>query len=371
MRIAYLNTEGIPARYRGFETCVEEVSTRLVKKGHDVTVYCASNSSPKYSSYHGVHLINVSHFSKKFLDYPIRQMLSTLDAIPKSFDILHYYGTDSSVFTIIPRLLSKNVVMTLDGLIWNKSSYPRWVRTLLRHSAWLPLFIPSATIVDSIQVKEWYHRTYGRAPVFIPYGANVSPRRPDHEVLHRYNLEENRYVLFVGVLTHEKGVHHLIRAFNELPQFAGFELAIIGGDPYASEYERSLRRLAKNSVRFLGRVYGRDMEHLFKGAYLYVSASELEGTSPALLSAMGFGNCVLVSDISENLETIGDSGVSFRKGDAEDLRKKMSSLLSDSSLVTKYRRRAVERIARFYSWDSVTHRTEKLYMAVLVGNSGT
>ena len=123
--------------------------------------------------------------------------------------------------------------------------------------------------------------------------------------------------------------------------------------------------MAKNNVKFLGYVYGLDMENLFKGAYAYVTASELEGTSPALLSAMGFGNCVLASDIPENLETIGDAGLTFRSGDEQDLCDKMSYLLSDPTVVQSFRGKALQRVARQYSWDSIAEQTERLYSRLL------
>ncbi len=322
MKIAYLNTLGIPAHYRGFETCVEEVSVRLVQKGHEVTVYCGSwaHSIAKCSSYKGVNLTYVAGSSRKFLDYPARSFLSTIDAISKDFEILHYYGTDSSVFTFLPRILSgkKKVVMSLDGFAWNRSSYPHWLQLALRSSARLPLYIPHATIVDSRQVSEWYKKTYGAATEYIPYGAKVSPRNANPDVLRKFGLEDNEYLLFVGALVREKGVHYLIRAFNDLHLRSKMKLAIVGGNPYSSGYELDLRKMAGENVKFVGYVYGSDVEHLFKGAYLYVTASELEGTSPALLSAMGFGNCVVVSDLIENIETVGGAGVTFRNRDIGD-----------------------------------------------------
>jgi len=366
MKIAYLNTLGIPARYRGFETCVEEVATRLVRKGHKVTVYCGSSSSSRPRSYKGVDLAYVPRSSNKFIDYPTRSLLSTFDAMSKDFDILHYYGTDSSIFTVLPRALSKKkLVMSLDGLAWNRSSYPKWVQTALRASSWLPLYIPDATIVDSLHVREWYRRAYGKAPTYIPYGAEVSPRGADIDVLRKFDVEPDKYALFVGALVREKGVHHLIRAFNELGADSNLKLVIVGGNPYSTSYETSLRKMAGNNVRFLGYVYGYDLEHLLKGAYLYVTASELEGTSPALLSAMGFGNCVVVSDILENLETIGDSGVSFRNMDSQDLRVKILHLLCNPDTVHNYREKAVQRVAKLYSWDSVAERTERLYLSLI------
>jgi len=368
IKIAYINTLGIPARYGGFETCVEEISTRLVKRGHHVTVYGSCDSTSRLRSYKGVNLTNVPRSSNKFLDFPLRSLVSTLYAVARDFDIFHYYGADSSVFTVIPRSLRRKIVISLDGLTFKGSSYPRLVRVVLRSTAWLPLYLPHAATVDSLHVRGWYQSTYGRAPVYVPYGANVSPRGANPDVLQRFGLDEDRYLLFVGRLVPEKGVHYLIEAFNDLVAKQGLQLAIVGGNPYGSAYGLKLEKMAGNNVSFLGYVYGSDVDHLFKGSYLYVSASELEGTSPAILSAMGFGNCVLASDIPENVETLGDAGVTFRTRDPRDLRDKMLYLLQNPDVVQTYRKRAFERVSRFYSWDAVADSMEQIYFSLATTN---
>jgi glycosyltransferase involved in cell wall biosynthesis len=365
MKIAYLNTLGIPAHYGGFETCVEEISTRLARRGHDVTVYCTSRSAPQHSLYKGVKLVTMPSVTNKFLDFPLRSFLSTLDSVSRELDIFHYYGMDSWIFALLPRILSRKVVISLDGLVWNRSSYSIWVRAALRITSWAPLFLANRVVVDSSHVKSWYLKTYGRGPIYIPYGARVSSRKPNPDTLHRFGVKEDRYILFAGRLVPEKGVHYLIRAFNELDD-SELQLIIVGGNPYGSTYELSLRKMAEsNRVKFVGYVYGPNMNSLFKGAYLYVTASELEGTSPALLSAMGFGNCSLVSDIPENLETIGDAGVSFRRGNVQDLRDKLRYLISNPDVVRAYREKAVKRVVARYSWDSVADRMEQIYMSLL------
>lgn len=300
------------------------------------------------------------------MDFPLRCLLSTLDAMSRKFQVLHYFANDSAIFTLAPRSFLRKTVMTLDGLYWNRTSYPKWAQLLLRESAWLSLYLPHVTTVDSTYVKEWYRKRYGKAPIYIPYGAKVSPRGADRHVLQKFGVDEDKYLLFAGRLTIDKGVHYLIQAFNQLDRIASeFKLIIAGAYRYSSTYESSLRRMAGKNVKLLGWVQGHDMDNLYKGAYLYVTASQMEGTSPALLEAMGSGNCVLVGDIPENLETIGDAGATFRNGDVADLREKMLILLSDYSSVQYFRKKAVERIAKFYSWESVTDQFEGIYESLL------
>ena len=323
MRIAYLGTMGIPARYGGFETCVEEVSTRLARKGHEVTVYCGYRGyKPQIISYRGVRLIHFPCLQNKFLDFPFRAFVAAIDATQRNFDIAHFFGSDAWPFILLPRIVNSKTVLSLDGYPWNRQSYPGWIRKILRLTAGLALYTPHVTTVDSKSVQSWYRQNFGKSPIYVPYGANIDLAKPDEAVLRKNALESRKYIIFVGRLVQEKGVHHLVKVFNKIR--TDFKLVIVGGDPYKRDYEAYLRKNASGNTIFLGYVYGKDYKNLCKGAYLYVTPSELEGTSPALLTAMALGKCVLVSDIPENLETVGDAGFSFKHGDSEDLLQKNS-----------------------------------------------
>jgi glycosyltransferase involved in cell wall biosynthesis len=363
MRIAYVGTMGIPARYGGFETCIEQVATRLAKKGHEIIVYCGRrDSGPQTKSYKHVQLLYVPCLKSKFLDFPFRAFVSTLDVLHRNVDIVHFYGSDAWPFTLLPRILSSRTVLSVDGLVWNRSSYPIWVRKILRLTAGLALYFPHATTVDSKSVRGWYSKNFDKPPIYVPYGANIDLTEPDETILMRKSLKKNRYVLFVGRLVCEKGVHYLVEAFKKIK--TDFKLVIVGGDPYGKEYESFLRGKANENTTFLGYVYGKDYENLCKGAYLYVTPSELEGTSPALLTAMALGKCVLVSDTPENLETIGDAGFSFRHGDSEDLREKLQFLLANPDTVDKIQMKAIHRVREHYDWNKITDQMEKIYVSL-------
>jgi glycosyltransferase involved in cell wall biosynthesis len=238
-----------------------------------------------------------------------------------------------------------------------------FVRKILRLTAASSLRLPHATVVDSKVVQRWYRENLGNFPRYVPYGANVDLTDPDESVFQKHGLRNRNYVLFVGRLVREKGVHYLVEAFRKIK--TDFNLVVVGGDPYGSEYESFLRQNANENTKFLGYVYGEDYRNLCKGAYLYVTPSDLEGTSPALLTAMALGKCVLVSDIPENLETIGDAGFSFKHGDSEDLKEKLQFLLENPEEVEKIQKKAIERIRTCYDWDKITDQTEKIYLALL------
>lgn len=363
MKIAFAGTFGIPARYGGFETCVEEISTRLVRRGYDVFVYCGyGHDSTTNRTYKGVKLIHHPYISSKFFGFPFRAFCSTMDVLFRDIDIVQYFGTDSSFFTVLLRLSSKKTVLWLDGFAWDRDSYPKLVRFFLRMTAGLALHLPNVSTVDSTFVRNWYREHYDKAPIYIPYGTKIE-RRVDEDVLRKYELEKERYILFVGRLVPEKGVNYLIEAFGKID--TNMKLAIVGSDLFDKTYEKSLKSKATKNMKFFGFVYGEDYEELCKGAYLYVTPSKLEGTSPALLAAMGYGNCALISDIPGNVEAVGDAGLVFEAGNVGDLRDKLEYLLNNQDVVEAYRKRAVERVKELYDWDRVTDQLEKVYLSLM------
>ena len=146
----------------------------------------------------------------------------------------------------------------------------------------------------------------------------------------------------------------LVKTFDELSEQevlalfkrvrTAFRLLIVGDAPYAREYIQDLKARARGDKRivFTGFVFGQDYRALQQNAYCYVHATEVGGTHPALLEAMGYGNCVLTLATPENLEAVGDAGIAYT--DESDLAEKLQRVLRDGSLVQSYRHRAQVRV---------------------------
>jgi glycosyltransferase involved in cell wall biosynthesis len=185
-------------------------------------------------------------------------------------------------------------------------------------------------------------------------------------VLERFGLKEKEYVLFVGRLVPENNVHHLLKAFERVK--TSKKLVIVGDDPWERDYIVSLRSTRDPRVIFTGGIYGDGYTQLQQNAYLFVLPDEVGGTHPALVEAMGFGNCVLVNDTPSNLEVIADAGFSYRgsEGD-ENLVHQLRMLLDEPALVEKYRRRAWQHAREHYRWEDVVRQHALLYQRILRG----
>ena len=360
--IALLGTRGIPASYSGFETCVEQLGQRLVERGHQVTVYCRSHHITYAGThYKGMRLIRLPTIANKYLDTIVHSFLSSVHALGQRYDVALYFIAGNSLVTWIPRLIGTKTVLNVDGLDWKREKWPTLAKKYIQLAERLATRFPSTYLTDSRVVQGYYRDRYDSEPAYIPYGSEVEILHAG-ETLARLDLEPRRYILFVGRLVPENCAHHLVEAFRDLA--TDLKCVIVGDAAYAQEYITSLKALAQGDPRivFTGYVFGEGYRELGSNAYVFVETSEVGGTHPALIEAMAFGNCVVVHDTAENLETIGDAGFAYdgRQG-AHSLSPLLQRLLSDPALVQEYRERARLRARTCYTWEAVTDSYERMF----------
>src|SRR5438552_13286268 len=221
----------------------------------------------------------------------------------------------------------------------------------------LATILPNETVTDAKVIQDYYLARHRAVSTMIAYGAEVE-RRPDPAV-RRWRVEPNRYVLYVSRLEPENNAHLVIEAFKRVR--TAHKLLIVGDAPYAREYINDLKARAGRDKRiiFTGFVFGQDYRALQQNAYCYIHATEVGGTHPALLEAMGFGNCVLTLATPENMEAVGDAGIGY--SDENDLAEKLQRVLRDGSLVQSYRNRAQARVQRYYDWNRIVDQYEQLF----------
>ena len=359
MRIAILGTRGIPASYGGFETFAEHLATRLVARGHDVTVYCRAHYvSPRQMEYHGVRLKVLPTIRHKYFDTVVHTFLSAIHGVSQRFDVALICNAANAPFAPILRLTGTPVAINVDGLEHKRKKWGRLGRRYYQLAEHLSTLLPNEMVTDAQVIQDYYLARHNTPSTMIAYGSEVE-RRPDREIVRKWRVEPNRYVLYVSRLEPENNAHLVIEAFKKVR--TAYRLLIVGDAPYAEQYITDLKTRARGDKRiiFTGFVFGQDYRALQQNAYCYVHATEVGGTHPALLEAMGYGNCVLTLATPENMEVVADAGVPY--ADEFDLAEKLQRVLRDGSLVQAYRHRAQLRIRTHYHWDGVVDQYEQLF----------
>lgn len=362
MKIAILGTRGIPANYGGFETFAEQLGTRLAARGHAVTVYGRKHySTTQERSHNGVELVILPTIRHKYFDTAVHSFLSVLHTVTRKYDIILICNAANSIYAFLPRLLGTPTLVNVDGLERKRKKW-NWIgKTYYLFSEWLSTCLPSAIVTDAQVIQDYYATRYKKESAMIAYGAEVA-RRAAPEKLFRLGLKPNQYVLYVSRLEPENNAHLVIDAYRHVK--TDLPLVIVGGAPYAEEYIAKLKSTSDPRVRFLGFVFGEDYRALQQNAYCYVHATEVGGTHPALIEAMGAGNCALTLKTPENIEVIGDAGIIYDS--VENLTLQLQRVIDEPSRIGEYRRRAMARVMQYYNWEQITDQYEEL-LARLAG----
>ncbi len=362
MKIAILGTRGIPANYGGFETFAEQLSTRLVTRGHEVTVYGRKHYSLSEARvYQGVKLVILPTIRHKYFDTIIHSFLSIIHAVFHRYDVVLICNAANSVFAVFPRLFGMPTLVNVDGLERKRKKWNWLGRQYYLVSEWLSTFLPTAIVTDAQVIQDYYATRYKKDSSMIAYGADVE-RLAAPEELEKFNLKPNQYVLYVSRLEPENNAHLVIEAYEKVS--TDLPLVIVGGAPYAHDYIAKLKSTKDKRIKFLGFVFGEDYRALQQNAYCYVHATEVGGTHPALIEAMGAGNCALVLNTPENLEVMGDAGIKYDS--VKDLTKQLRRLLDNPTIISEYRARAMARVRARYDWEQITNQYEWL-LAKLAG----
>jgi glycosyltransferase involved in cell wall biosynthesis len=357
MKLAILGIRGIPANYGGFETFAEELSVRLVARGHSVTVYCRSNNIQFTGrTYKGVDLVILPTIGTKYFDTVFHTFLSVFHAVPGRFDSILVCNAANAIFTAVPRITFTPVALNVDGLERKRKKWGFAGRSYYRLSEYLSTIIPTVIVTDASVIREYYLQRYHAKSTMIAYGTRCD-RVESTEVLDRLKVIPRRYILYVSRLEPENNAHIVIEAFAAVR--TDFPLLIVGDAPYAREYIARLKSTSDLRVRFTGGIYGTGYRELQSHATVYIHATEVGGTHPALVEAMGAGNCVIAYDTPENREVVGDAGLLFRN--VAELTRHIQWTIDDPDKVTGLREKAQARAKALYSWDAITNQYEKLF----------
>ena len=365
-----IGQKGIPARSGGIERHVEELSTELSARGHEVLVFCRSWYTWPIRTHRGVTCIKSGSIPTKHLDTITHTFTSILRATSEKVDVFHFHGVGPALLCWLPKLLrpSAKIVVTFHCIDRHHKKWNIIARTMLYLGERLACSIPDATITVSKTLETYCRLNFGITTKYIPNGTQIPLEDADKGLLEPFELHSGNYLLMCARLVRHKGAHTLIQAWRKLktthPEVIGdMKLAIVGGSAFTDSYVSELQRLAKNepSIVLTGNQSGQTLHSLFSNAYAAIHPSESEGLPIAILEEMSYGKCVLSSDIPENLELTQEHGITFSTGNIKDLAEKIQMLIENPELVKAVGTEARIHIAKYYDWKDIAETTDYLY----------
>ncbi|BCJ63722.1 glycosyltransferase family 4 protein [Polymorphospora rubra] len=367
LRIAMIGQKGMPATYGGIERHVEELASRLVGLGHEVTVYCRpSYGSVPVDAYRGVRLRQVRTIASKHLDAIVHSTTSTLAAIGDRPDIVHYHGLGPGLVAPLPRYLSRaRVVLTVHGLDNQRAKWGRLARTVLDTAHWFSGHVPNERVAVSRGLAAHYDSHFGASARYIANGVTAGRQLPARQITARFGLTPDGYLLLVGRLVPEKAADLLVRAFRRIQ--TDLKLAIVGGSSFSDDFVARLRAEADGDPRvvFTGFAYGDLLAELYSNAAAFVQPSRLEGLPLTLLEAASYDLPVVASDIPPHVEVLEHDGPGrrlFTDGDEAGLVAALTRLVADPAAERAGARELGDRVRAEYTWDGAARELERLYL---------
>ena len=374
-RVAMIGHKFIPSRDGGVEVVVSNLAPHLAEIGYDVTCYNRTNKQFKklrkdwklIREYRGVHLVWTPTVDRRGLAAMTSSVIATVMASFRRFDLVHFHTEGPCVLCWLPRLLGKKVVVTVHGLDHMRQKWGIFASAYIMQGEKAAIRHANSIIVLSKGVQTYFLEKYGRDTVLIPNGIDPAEIQPACEITKQFGLVSREYILFLGRLVPEKGIHYLIKAYQKLS--TDKKLVIVGGTSDTDDYVRQLYAMAgdTSSIIFTGFQEGIVAEELYSNAYLYVLPSDLEGMPLTLLEAMNYGCCCVTSDISECADVMDGCGVTFPHGNVEALRETLQDLCDHPDKAEANRSEARRVVSSKYTWQEVTAQTDELYRKLLDG----
>ncbi len=370
MKICMIGHKTVPSRDGGIEIVVEELASRMVEKGHEVTLFNRKRkNNPSANIYKGIKIKDIYTINKKSLDAIVYSYFATRKAIKLArkgeFDVIHFHAEGPCNFLkkfgkIGSRKRSKmpKIVVTIHGLDWQRGKWGGFASKILLRGEKQAVKYADRIIVLSQNNKKYFMEEYNRDTIFIPNGVNLPRLLEPNLIKEKWNLDKNDYILFLARIVPEKGLHYLIDAWKRISSEtkSNKKLVIAGDSSHSDNYLKEIDSMCigDNSIVRTGFVSGKILEELYSNTYLYVLPSDIEGMPISLLEALSFGNRCLVSNIPENTEVINDTCFVFEKSNINDLKNKLTLILSNN-----YNGRCEQYLK--YSWSDIVNKTIDIY----------
>lgn len=367
MKIAMIGHKKVPSRVGGIEIVVEQLAVRMVQDGHEVDLYnrwepFLRNGEEMPKTYKGMRIFKIPTSAKSSLNAFIYSAIATVRALFGGYDVIHFHAEGPCAMLWIPKIFGIPTVATIHGLDWQRSKWGGFATKYLLFGEKIAAKHADEVIVLSQEMKKYFRNKYQCTSNYICNGVNIPEYKKVDVITEKFGLHSGEYILYLGRLVPEKGIHYLLKAFRKMKTD---KRLVIAGRIDASAYAQRLCEEAKKDSRVIMTdfVCGQELEELFSNCCLYVLPSDVEGMAISLLEALSYGCRCLVSDISENREAAGECAEYFPKGDYKALRSKLEELLAEKSILNKEKQ--ITFVKEHYSWDKVVKETLQLYQKAI------
>lgn len=379
IHVFIIGSKGIPARYGGFETFVENLTVNKKSPNIIYHVSCMDNNE-RHFEYKGVNCFSVrvpinSAFGRFLhMDLVLKEIEQWIKKHPSEKVVIYILGCRVGPL-LIPHAKKLHRAHALiycnpDGLEWKRSKWNAIEKRFLRYCEKCLVENSDLAICDSVNIQKYIRNTYGnrvKETTYIAYGAYVQKSDCTEEKIqewyHKHHLAKDQYYLIVGRFVPENNYETMIREFMQ--SSTKRDLVIITNARKDKFYEDLVEktRFDKDSrIKFVGTVYDQQLlKRIREEAHGYLHGHEVGGTNPSLLEALASTKVNLLLDVGFNREVGRNSALYWTKehGSLATLLEKVDTL--DNEQIEKLDVMSLKRIQEGYNWENICSQYEKIF----------
>jgi len=365
--IVFLGLRGFPNVQGGVETHCENLAPILVNNGFKVTIITRSPFHKHHDDWAGVSFLPIWSPKINGFEAFIHSFIGTIVAIFLRPDILHIHAIGPAFFTPLARIFGLKVVVTHHGFDYEREKWGWFAQWILRSGERFSVNFSNCLIVISKVISDSIRDRYSRKVQIIPNGVKMPHQTSSSDILDRFKLKKNKYILFVGRLVQEKRQLDLINAFNSL-NLQDWKLVIVGGSDHPNEYELNIYKEARKNCNIVmaGFQKGSALNELYSNASFFVLPSSHEGLPIVMLEALSYGLPVIASDIPANLEVGLDKNCYYPMGDIQKLSSLILMNVNNPLFYLESEKEKLKNwVTKKYNWLEVANKTIKIYQKIL------
>ena len=354
-KVAIIGTQGVPAKYGGFETLVENIIGENCSSDIQYTVFCSSKDLPNDpKEYRGARLkyVCLKANGVQSIPYDILSMMRSM----RGYDTILILGVSGCIFLPLFKLFCrKRVIVNIDGLEYRRAKWKNWVKKFLKLSEKIAVRFADVIITDNKGIQDYVRQEYKKETTLIAYGGNHAlidiTKEREREILEQYGLQKNGYSMSVCRIEPENNCHITLEAFRN----NGKRLVFIGNWE-RNGYSRKLKEEycgKYSNITLLSSIYDLEILHTLRNnTRYYIHGHSAGGTNPSLVEAMFFGRPILSFDVIYNRETTKDKAHYFTS--AEDLQQFIEQGVDNGKELK-------EIACEEYTWAKIAKEYEALY----------
>ena len=375
-----IGSNGIPAKYGGFETFVENLTANKINQNIKYHVACigSDNSEFEYNNSRCFNIKVPNIGAAKAEYYDLAALERTIKYIKKNNiknATVYILGTGVGLFIGIYKRrfkkLGAKVYVNPDGCEWKRAKWNAILKKFFKVCEGKMAKHADLLICDSVNIEKYIkeeYKKYNPKTTFIAYGSNLEKtKNEDTKKLENwYNEKEiskNDYYLIVGRFVPENNYETMIKEF--IKSKTNKKLVIITNVEKNKFYEELKEKTKFDNderIKFVGTVYDTPLlKQIRENAYGYIHGHEVGGTNPSLLEALATTKLNLLLDVGFNKEVAEQGAMYWNKEDGN-----LSNLINSLENISdeekeKYGTMAKRRIEEEYNWNKIVTEYEKIF----------